>query len=127
MPRSQFAIPARTIAAGQTTFGPFTPGAGFNACQITLDITNLTPTLRVRMEYAVDGVTYVPISDSGYVSGPGWNKYATPPAIDPNLNFSADIGNNAAGPNLTTNKSTFRLIVDNTTAFASSGGSVTLT
>lgn len=116
-----FTIPARTIQAGVSVLGPASPGAGLNSVTISLDVTNLTPSMDVLLEHSPDsGTTWRSICHATltgpFVDGQGVTQNTA--------SLQGSLGHTAAGAILTTATSLVRATLTNTTAFNTAGGTL---
>jgi hypothetical protein len=122
-------IPPATIPAGPSPVGPFSTGAGFNAADLVLDIGNLKAPCDMLMRIAFDGVTWQDLARQN-PDGPPKNRDGTP-KVPATMTWAINLGEfdsgDGTGPHkvLTTATTKIELLLDNTTAFATSGGSIT--
>jgi hypothetical protein len=98
-------VQSQRIKAGLNVWGPFTPGAGYNAFQVTFDVTALVPYMRVRLLAAMDGgaiETAIEVGN-GTFSGP-WNDMFGQPHTS--SRFGTSLGSGADGSPVQTTAAT---------------------
>jgi hypothetical protein len=116
---AQFPISARTIAAGPTVFGPVTAPASWNTVDCVLDFASLVGHLDVLVEWSSDGITWKTLLQIGGAEpGLGLDKYGHDRS---QLHFAV------SRPSGFASGSRVRLTLTATNAFASSGGTLTVT
>lgn len=116
-------IPPTTIKAGVTVLGPIATGAGIAGLEVILDVGNITALCTFLLEIAFDGVTWQDVAVWS-VAAPPVDRHGVP-VSPPNFDEPVDFGGTPSGPRLTTAESKARLTINNTTAFATAGGSLT--
>ena len=120
-----FAIPPLTVPAGAMTFGPFAVPAGLNQAVVRLDITNLTPVLVVAVDYSADNGTNWRNLGGATFGGPGTGLDRA--GVPGPAGLGVTLGMAGSQPRVTSATAQVRVTVVNTTAFASTGGTLTVT
>jgi hypothetical protein len=110
-----FALLGLTVAGGQGLFGPFAVAAGWQRVDFTLDIATLTA-MDVSVEFSEDQVAWRPVIAETDLTG-GRDKALARITTE---RLSAEWGDPQPAGFL-------RVLLDNTLAFLSSGGSLVVT
>jgi hypothetical protein len=116
---TQFPIAPRTVQAGVTVLGPVTAPAGWSTLDCVFDFAALVGALDVFAEWSTDGVNWQPLVQiSGAQPGVGLDKYGHDRS---QLHFIV------SRPHGFSAGSRIRLTLTAENAFASSGGTLTVT